>query len=54
MVLQININLDDVIVEGQKIARPSHISRSDWENIWRWVEPLCRGLPIGDKQIFKD
>ena len=34
MMLQIDINMDDVVIEGQKVLRPAWVSRSAWDELW--------------------
>jgi len=34
IVLDIDINMDDVVIEGQRVLRPIGVARSAWYEMW--------------------
>lgn len=38
--VQIEVDLDSVTIEGQKVLRPSYICRWDWSAFWRDAKNL--------------
>ena len=37
MRVEIDVSMDFVTIEGQRVNRPDHISRSDWMRFWENV-----------------
>jgi hypothetical protein len=40
----IDISPDDVVIEGQKVFRPTYIPRSDWLEAWNRAEMTLLGV----------
>ncbi len=36
-IMNIQVNMDDVVFEGQTLKRPAHISRSSWMQLWESI-----------------
>ena len=36
--MNIDVEMDAVVIEGQRVVRPSHIARSVWMDYWEMVQ----------------
>lgn len=55
MELQIDVSLDHVDIEGQRVMRPAGMARSHWQNVWELFrrsisnENLLKRLELSDR-----
>jgi hypothetical protein len=55
MELQVDVSLDHVDIEGQRVMRPAGIARSHWQDIWMLFrrtignEDLLQRLELADR-----
>jgi hypothetical protein len=52
--LQIDVGMDHVDIEGQRIMRPTGIARSRWQDIWLQMNVLLGiGHPMRNEDLLQ-